>query len=430
MSDDVKRMAKKRYDMGKPWPVDVEWMGSLFREKSQVAVKAEEKIVFCAAILPYLLCDSMDDPKVWCMVSLLTELASFYNYEGPLSGADIMQTRIDILLSVLENQMYPGFSTMNVHTATHVEMSYLWNGPLKGTDTLHCESLYHNLKTEGTGGSNRTLTIARRQTIKFSSKLVGYNYVKMLDKARSVLASSSNRVCESLLRNHKYVIMVTTINWRDDLRRQKNDLLPQWTFTDLELCDGTLNYLHEAGISVNESVMSGSDEAWRSSEEVIRNFFDSDKSQRPRISRVVEIESFSYNNQKYESLGILPSSLTLDKFQKRGFAVTYSRTRQIHLFGIMEYVGAVMDKGLYIQALVYELPIHPSNIFSNSPFHFSVDVNECKSVKPTFQLISVHRLHITDLIFRPTCALEERGMLLTTCIRQWQLFFTPEVRTE
>ena len=41
VSDDVKRMTKKRYDMGKPWPVDVEWMGSLFREKSQLSVKTE-----------------------------------------------------------------------------------------------------------------------------------------------------------------------------------------------------------------------------------------------------------------------------------------------------------------------------------------------------------------------------------------------------
>lgn len=236
----------------------------------------------------------------------------------------------------------------------------------------------------------------------------------MLDKVTSLLASCSNQVSESLLRNHKYLTIVTTINSRDDLRRQKNDLLPQWTFTDLELCDGTLNYLHEDGISVNESVMSGSDEAWRSSEEVIRNFFDSDKSQRPRISRVVDIESFSYNNQKYESLGILPSSLTVDKFQKRGFAVTYSRTRQIHLFGIMEYVGAVMDKSLYIQALVYELPIHHSNIFTNSSLQFSLDVNQWKSIKSTFQFISLHRLHITHIIFPSTNDLEEHGMILIT----------------
>ena len=67
VSDNVKRMDKKRYDMGKPWPVDVEWMGSLFREKSQVSVKAEEKIVFCAPILPYYYLTLWITPKcgVW-----------------------------------------------------------------------------------------------------------------------------------------------------------------------------------------------------------------------------------------------------------------------------------------------------------------------------------------------------------------------------
>lgn len=154
----------------------------------------------------------------------------------------------------------------------------------------------------------------------------------MLDKATSLLLSCSNRVSESLLRNHKYLTIVTTINSRDDLRRQKNHLLPQSTFTHLELSHRTLNYLHEDGISVNESVMSGSDEAWRSSEEVIRNFVDSNKSQRTTISHVVDIESFSYNYHNHQSLPILPSSLTLNKFHKPSFDLTYSRTRLITCF--------------------------------------------------------------------------------------------------
>lgn len=80
------------------------------------------------------------------------------------------------------------------------------------------------------------------------------------------------------------------------------------------------------------------------------------------------------------------------------------------------------DSEVYLQAFAYEIPIHQLHPLFEYPFAFAVDLEQMNAVTPSYTLISLHRLHISDLMFAPLSDTEVDGCVLSVCIRQWQLF--------
>ena len=100
-----------------------------------------------------------------------------------------------------------------------------------------------------------------------------------------------------------------------------------------------------------------------------------------------------------------------------------SASGSIHLFGIYKYIAICMSNGdIFMEALVYEIPIQDVNHLVSSPFAFRVDLDIVHRMNPHFTLISVNRLHIQDVFFMKLCDLEIGVSIPTVCIRQWQLY--------
>lgn len=126
----------------------------------------------------------------------------------------------------------------------------------------------------------------------------------------------------------------------------------------------------------------------------------------------------------YQAMNCRPQDMEANSFQRNSFAVVYTMNRRIHLLGIRRYIALKEPSSnkIYMQALVFEIPIQPVTPLVDSPFCFKVDLTQLRSLRPCYTLVSFHRLYIMDLHFIPSCNNELYGALLKTCIRQWSFF--------
>ena len=77
-----------------------------------------------------------------------------------------------------------------------------------------------------------------------------------------------------------------------------------------------------------------------------------------------------------------------------------SASGSIHLFGIYEYTVICISNGyIFMEALVYEIPIQDVNHLVSSPFAFCMDLDIVHRMNPHFTLVSLNRLHIQDVFF-------------------------------
>ena len=81
----------------------------------------------------------------------------------------------------------------------------------------------------------------------------------------------------------------------------------------------------------------------------------------------------------------------------------------------------VSEKEAHFQAQVYELPIHRLLPLNDCPFSFYLKVSEVKAITPSYTLISLHRLHMEDVVCFPIDNDTVYVGLNTSCVRQGQI---------
>lgn len=422
ISEDAREKARKRASLLLSLPGEYGWIIELVNGNDNPAeITAESKRVFCCSLLPYLMVDSMNDPKVWSLVMTMMIIGQIHNFDGPVDEAMYYQLLIHLTLFVVQMNVSPSVSTPYIHTVLHLFEYYQLFGPLKGVDTFHCESQYCGLAQEATGGSNPVLTTMIRQTIMKSCTIIA-NRVRNEEPPRHIIGESTSgrRPMELAAED---IVYHSIINWCDDYRRWNNDIHPLMTFLDIELCGGYQKYL-ATGLSEDTGLQSHPGTKWATPPADKKQFYDVHNYRHYRGDwiRMELLDSVAWDGHIITSLGNV-ERLQKEHFSSCAFGVTYSVNRTPHLFGISKYVMYKRKGGeIYTQALVFEIPIHQLQPFFSYPFCFSVDLDELGSVSKSYTLISMHRLHVCDLFFAPLREGEMYGCLLSVCIRQWQLF--------
>lgn len=427
VDDDILSFANYRYQrMSRIPKMYQKTLGDLFSDDPSFDAKGDDKMVICFALLPYLLIDSMDDPKVWCVVNFFILLSCIFNHDGPYSEACVYQLLIRVVLYVLEMHTSPTLSSLYSHSSLHLDTTYVDSGPLKGTDTMHGERQYCGLSSQATGGPKPVLTVSRRDMLRRASCLIMHGIEAEEAETRPWGGCQISQQCSDLrISQSDYIIKRSIINMLSDEHRLYNDLHPHFSFTDLEFCGGVEPYLN-GNWKMQYSSLRG-DSFWATSNEtVIRFFKDNQYTDTGKYCSddIQVVYSFSSGGHMYQAMNCRPQDMEANSFQRNSFAVVYTMNRRIHLLGIRRYIALKEPSSnkIYMQALVFEIPIQPVTPLVDSPFCFKVDLTQLRSLRPCYTLVSFHRLYIMDLHFIPSCNNELYGALLKTCIRQWSFF--------
>ena len=402
-------------------------IGELFNDDFSFTAKGNDKMVICFSLLPYLLIDSMDDPKVWSIVNFFILLSCIFNHDGPYRTVCVYQLLIRIVLYNLEMHTSPTVSSLYSHYSFHLDKAFVDSGPLKGTDTMHSESQYKGLSSQTTGGPKPVITMFRREANRRSACLIMYGIQK---EGSNGVAWNGCKISTSYdamrISQSDYFIKRSIINMLADAHRLHNDLHLHFSFTDLEFCGGVESYLN-GNWEMKYTTLCSDDDYWATPNETVISFFRKYKytdTGKYCSDDIRVVYSFSSGGHKYQSLNCHPQAIEAKYFKQNCFALVYAMNLRIHLLCIRRYV-ALRDPAtnkLYMQALAFEIPIQPVTPLVDSPFCFKVDLTQLKNLSPRYTLISFHRLYILDLHFIPSCNNELYGVLLKTCIRQWKLF--------
>ena len=90
-----------------------------------------------------------------------------------------------------------------------------------------------------------------------------------------------------------------------------------------------------------------------------------------RGSCIQILDDFYWQSWYFGSHGKLPKDLTSSSFEMGGFAAMRSASGDIHFFGIYKYISICMSNGdIFMEALVYEIPIQDVNHLVSHPLHF------------------------------------------------------------
>ena len=395
----VREKAKKRYGLLCQFISDFKWVEGLVNGNDTLTGrKAEEKIVFCNSILPYLVQDSMEDPKVYAITHILAIMGVMYNYDGPIEGIHAYNLLLQSMLTILEMLTIPSFSTVCIHYLLHIPRCYAACGPLKGWCTLHCEQQYNGLREQATGGNKPVLTMSTRQNTSKMCQLIG-NSVRDIESSPRYIGKECDSV--GILREEVcFLLERTIINYNDDVRREGSDWHPVVGFLDRELCGGieirTCEQLHRGDTGLGTPSPG---EKWATTNVDINSYFIQHRyaGQEAEWVGMGVWSSISWDGRIVESLDCPLSDLTAATFRKNAFGIPYSVNRQIHLFQIRRFASFNKGKEIFIQALVCEIPIQRVFALLDYPFAFSIDLSSLSRVTPSFTLISMHRLHIHHL---------------------------------
>ena len=218
ISEDTREKARKRASLLLSLPSEYGWIIELVKgNDNPTEITAESKRVFCCSLLPYLMVDSMHDPKVWSLVTTMMIIGQIHNFDGPVDEAMYYQLLIHLTLFVFQMNVSPSVSTPYIHAILHLFEHYQLFGPLKGVDTFHCESQYCGLAQEATGGSNPVLTTMIRQTVMKSCTIIA-NRIRNEEPPRHIIGEniSGRRPMELAAED---IVYHSIINWCDDYRR-------------------------------------------------------------------------------------------------------------------------------------------------------------------------------------------------------------------
>lgn len=418
----VRELALKRHQSVVLYPANIRsWIDDLFTGGSS-PIRAEEKMVFCRAILPFLFVDSMQDPRVWAIVTLLSTLSVIHNYEGGGKRLHQLKALLNICLSILELFVKPSFATIYFHVPLHCEQSYFTSGPMKSTDTLHPESLYCSTREEATGGKKPVQTMAHRLMIRMSAQLLSFGCEENGELVTGLDYGDLINELETLSINYNFLRDVTILNYLADSARYDNDLFPQVSFLDLTINGCLKSFLEEKWERDRYHQYTGIEACHAVSEKDLGEFY----------LRVVGKRRFSWDTfffwtdvtwegVHYGSCGCLPSVLKKESIKRNCLGVVYDFVGRSHLFLIYGYVGVFHEKELYIQAVGFELGKTSAIEMCETPFAFSVDWTTLKNNKQPPVLISLHRLVVEEVFIAEWKESVVYIGVSTVCLRQWKL---------
>ena len=431
VDENVRKLARKRSEAVKKFPSSLnDWVRGLVRGEKVRPIRAEEKIIFSNAILPHLLCDSMDDSQVWSIVTILMLMGIFFNHDGTYAEAQKLHLLLHITTSIFEMGVNPGFCSMYLHSNFHLLRCFRCCGPLRFCDTLHCESQYCGLSEMATGGSNPVQTMASNVTYCNAAFLMssGIRWSKV--RMTSFTLCDDLSVREGVAGAYDSVLKRSSICLQSDRARLQRDACQMLSFTDLEFMSV---HSFNQGTFVNQDISCGNGESveehglenggWITSDEDVEEFMEKQQIEKLRRGSCIQIlDDFYWQSWYFGSLGKLPKDLT-SSFEMGRFAAMRSASGSIHFFGIYKYIAICMSNGdIFMEALVYEIPIQDVNHLVSSPFAFRVDLDIVHRMNPHFTLISVNRLLIQDVFFMKLCDLEIGVGIPTVYVRQWQLY--------
>lgn len=400
-------------------PLDLQsWVVPLIKEGKYSKPTANQKMRFCFSFLPYILIDSLHDCAVWCFVQFFSILSTMYNFDGPFEEMESLQGVMTVTLYVMENQLPPSFFTICFHQCLHFYKYYGINGPLKSVDCYHGEEQYLGLADESVGGNNPELTVAKRkvaQTLsRICSKGVSLIYLDTVIVYYSV---------DILSINDAHLLRRGDLNWLADKYRFTADSFPHVSFTDVEFCGGVHSYL-DTGCLTSDSGFSSASTVndWTTSDEDLDNYWEKHyPNVKPHFQYAKKWNGVTWNNKVLRSFNA-SSFLSSQGSPHNGLAVAYSVDRRIHLFAVADYYTFhVTDDEVHFQARAYELPIHRLLSLNDCPFSFYLKVSEINAVTPRYTMLSLHRLHMTDVFCFPIDNETVYVGINTTCIRQWQI---------
>ena len=421
VTESVAKAALERHGVTKDYPENVtKWIGGLFGG-TKVPIRGEEKICFCAAILPYLMIDSMEDIHVFSIVTILSTLVVIYNYDGVIEELQMMDAALRVCLSLLEMVSLPNSFTIYLHKACHLLLCYIYSGPLKSTDTLHPESMYCEMRDQATGGSRPVQTIQMRRTIVSAARLLSYDL-----ESKPTLTSVVLGNIVVFRGNHSidkdWIKMMSTLNWVSDSVRFNRDMFFQMTYLDLQLNGWVDEYLSKQLRFNGKSPASQIREYREWDMKSVKAVFDEVvKSGGYGYGSDVFMFSLTWNSVLYESCTKPVRMLTVEHFKNGAFGVVYSLTKKTHLFMISGYICNRKKDELYLQALCYEIPKYSANPLIDNPFAFIVDTTSLKNYTRKPLLISLHRLIVSELFFKPLDSKRVYCGVSTVCIREWKL---------
>ena len=421
VTESIAKAALERFNATKDYPENVtKWIGGLFGG-TKVPIRGEEKICFCAAILPYLMIDSMEDIHVFSIVTILSTLVVIYNYDGVIEELQMMDAALRVCLSLLEMVSLPNSFTIYLHKTCHLLLCYIYSGTLKSTDTLHPESMYCEMRDQATGGSLPVQTIQMRRTIVSAARLLSYDL-----ESKPTLTSAVLGNVVVFLKNHSvdkiWVKMMSTLNWISDSVRFNRDMLFQMTDLDLQLNGWVDEYISKELRFNGKSPASQIREYREWDMKSVKAVFDEVvKSGGYGYGSDVFMFSLTWNSVLYESCTKPVRSLNVEHFKKGVFGVVYSLTKKTHLFMISGYICNRKKDELYLQALCYEIPKYSANPLIDNPFAFIVDTTSLKNYTRKPLLISLHRLIVSELFFKPLDSKRVYCGVSTVCIREWKL---------
>lgn len=421
VTESTAKAALERFIAVDVFPENVtKWIGGLFGG-TKVPIRGEEKICFCAAILPYLMIDSMEDIHVFTIVTILSTLVVIYNYDGVMEELQMMEAALRVCLSLLEMVSLPNSFTIYLHKTCHLLLCYIYSGTLKSTDTLHPESMYCEMRDQATGGSLPVQTIQMRRTIVSAARLLSYDL-----ESKPTLTSAVLGNVVVFLKNHSvdkiWVKMMSTLNWISDSVRFNRDMLFQMTYLDLQLNGWVDEYISKELRFNGKSPASQIREYREWDMKSVKAVFDEVvKSGGYGYGSDVFMFSLTWNSVLYESYTDAVRSLTVEHFKKGVFGVVYSLTKKTHLFMISGYICNRKKDELYLQALCYEIPKYSANPLIDNPFAFIVDTTSLKNYTRKPLLISLHRLIVSELFFKPLDSKRVYCGVSTVCIREWKL---------
>ena len=365
--------------------------------------------------------DSMEDVYVFSVVTILSTLVVIYNYDGVGEELQMMDAALRTCLSLLEMTSLPNSFSIYLHKTCHLLLCYITSGPLKSTDTLHPESMYHDMRDQATGGSLPVQTIQMRRTIVSASRLLSHD----LD-SEPILTKVRIRSMSKLMRktpiSFQWIKMMSALNWVSDCVRFGNDMQVQLSYLDLQLNGWVDDYLEK------RLCFSGKSPASQ-----IKEYREWDMVSVERIRHQVVkrgdyhlncyyyLCSLSWDGVSYGSRTSPVSDLTVNSFKNGVFGVVYSLTKKTHLFLISGYICSRKEDELYLQALCYEIPKYSVNPLVDDPFAFIVDVASLRNYTRKPLLISLHRLIVSDLFFQPLDSQRVYCGVSTVCIREWKI---------
>lgn len=421
VTESVAKAARERYDAVDVFPENAtKWIGGLF-DKAKVPIRGEEKICFCAAILPYLMIDSMEDIHVFSIVTILSTLVVIYNYDGVIEELQIMEAALRVCLSLLEMVSLPNSFTIYLHKACHLLLCYIYTGPLKSMDTLHPESKYCEMRDQATGGSLPVQTIQMRRTIVSAARLLSYDLESNPTVTR-VKIGDLGKLLKAPDITLTWVKMMSALNWVSDCVRFNRDMVVQMTYLDLQLNGWVDEYLSKELRFNGESPASQIREYREWDMESVKKVFDEVvKKGKWYFREFYYLRYLSWNSVWYGSCPFPVKRLTMEHFKNGVFGVVYSLTKKTHLFMISGYICVMKEGELYLQALCYEIPKYSANPLVDNPFAFIVDTTSLKNYTRKPLLISLHRLIVSELFFQPIDSKRVFCGVSTVCIREWKL---------